>query len=201
METDIQIQNTSMKTTCTFLALLISVSIFSQTKLIAFKSHSGHSENFNTAVSEHLFDTNFSNLGIVPQKYVRDARLDSVIILNDEESVLVTSSTKKRVPAGIKRLWEPGRETVRNHGLFSKKNIDSVKTVLKRDYNFVNDMDSVIFVEYDQENKSYKEIKPTEKPKKEKPEKMPRGLLLGILMLSGASGFYGWKRNKRNNEK
>lgn len=191
-----------MKTICTSMALLISTFFFSQTKLIAFKSHSGHSENFNKAASENLFDTNASNLGVVPQKFVEDARLDSVIILNEEESILVTSSAHKRVLKGATREWKPGRETVYNHGLFSKKNIDSVKTVLKRDYNFVNDMDSVVFIEYDKESKSYKEIKPSSaKPKKEKSEKTKGGLLLGVLMISGASGFYSWKRNKKNNGK
>ncbi|PQA94497.1 hypothetical protein B0A69_08505 [Chryseobacterium shigense] len=191
-----------MKTIYILFALSISNFLFSQTKLIAFKSHSGNSADFNTAVSEDLFDANASNLGIVPKRYVRDARLDSVIIVNDNESVLVTSSAQKRVPDGVKRVWEPGREIVRNHALFSKKNIDSVKQVLKRDYYFVNDMDSVVFVEYDKENKSYRQIKPAvSKPQKEKSEKTPRGLLLGILMLSGASGFYSWKKNKKNNEK
>ncbi|WP_143754080.1 hypothetical protein [Chryseobacterium sp. 52] len=189
-----------MKTICSFFALILSTFLFSQTKLIAFKSHSGNSENFSTAVSGNLFDANFSNLGVAPERYIKDAKLDSVIILNEEESILVTSSARKVVPTGVKREWQPGREVVRNSALFSKKNIDSVKSVLKRDYYFVNDMDSVVFVEYDQQNKSYKEIKsakPKSKPKKEKSEKAPRGLLLGILMLSGASGFYSWKKNKK----
>ncbi|WP_131401680.1 hypothetical protein [Chryseobacterium sp. JM1] len=192
-----------MKTIYILFALSINNFLFSQTKLIAFKSHSGNSADFNTAVSEDLFDANASNLGIVPKRYVRDARLDSVIILNDEESVLVTSSARKIVPDGTKKVWEPGREIVRNHALFSRKNIDSVKSVLKRDYYFVNDMDSVVFVEYDQKNNSYKQVKPVKeaKPNKEKSEKIPRGLLLGILMFSGASGFYSWKKNKKKNEK
>lgn len=187
-----------MKIPYSLLAVLISISAFSQTRLIAFKSHSGHVENFAAAVSDDLFDANFSNLGVVPQKYVKDAKLDSVIILNDEESILVTSSARKFVDKGVKREWKPGRETVRNHKLFSKKNIDSVKTVLKRDYHFINDMDSVVFMEYDQQNKSYKELKPsTAKPKKEKSEKTRGGLLLGVLFLSGASGLYSWRRIKK----
>ncbi|MBL1221845.1 hypothetical protein JET18_13415 [Chryseobacterium sp. L7] len=191
-----------MKTISSFLALLISISVFSQTKLIAFKSHSGHAEYFDKAISEDLFDANFSNLGIVPKRFVTDAKLDSVIILNDEESILVTSSASRIMVNNEKREWQPGRETVRKHPLFSKKNIDSVKTVLKRDYHFINDMDSVVFVEYDKQNKSYKEIKPsTAKPKKGKSDKTRGGLLLGVLMISGVSGFYSWKRNKKNNEK
>ncbi|KMQ66398.1 hypothetical protein ACM46_02360 [Chryseobacterium angstadtii] len=192
-----------MKTIYSFFAITLCTFLFSQTKLIAFKSHSGNSAHFNTAVSENLFDVNSSNLGVVPQRYVRDAKLDSVIILNDNESILVTSSARKIATDGKKRVWEPGREIVRNQTLFSKKNIDSVKNVLKKYYYFVNDMDSVVFVEYDQKNKSYKEIKPVKeaKPTKEKSKKVSGGLLVGILMISGASGFYTWKKNKKNHEK
>ncbi|MCT2563286.1 hypothetical protein [Chryseobacterium herbae] len=189
-----------MKISYSFLAFLISISIFSQTKLIAFKSHSGHSADFNTAVSKNLFDANFSNLGD-SRPFYEKMKLDSVIILEDGESVLVTRS------AGIlfndkKEEWQPGRKVVHNRALFAKKNIDSVKTVLKNNYQFVNDMDSVVVVKYNKQDKSYKVIKPAAtKPEKEKSEKIPRGLLLGILMFSGASGLYSWKKNKKNNEK
>lgn len=193
--------NTPMKTTYYFFALLISTSFFSQTKLIAFKSHSGNTDHFNSAVSENLFDANFSNLGIPPQSFV-DVKLDSVIILNEEESVLVTRSSSKFLIDGNKREWDKNREVIHYPVLFSKKNIDSVKTILKRNYNFINDMDSVAVVKFDKENKTYKEIKSAQPKKdKEKSEKTPRGLLLGILMISGASGLYSWKRNKKNNEK
>lgn len=189
-----------MKITYSLFAFIISISVFSQTKLIAFKSHSGNSENFSKAVSEDLFDANFSNLGAAPQRFVQDARLDSVIILNDNEAILVTSSSDKLVPKDRRdnrKVWTPGREIV-NKPLFSKKNIDSVKQVLKRDYFFVNDVDSVVFVEYDQKNKTYKPIRPAAvKPAKEKSEKTPRGLLLGVLMISGISGLYSWKKNKK----
>ena len=191
---------TPMKILYSFLAFLISISIFSQTKLIAFKSHSGNSADFNTAVSEDLFDANFSNLGD-SRPFYEKTKLDSVIILEDGESVLVTRS------AGIlfndkKEEWQPGRKVVQNRALFSKKNIDSVKTVLKNEFKFVNDMDSVVVVEYSKKNKSYKVIKPAvAKPEKEKSGKIPKGLLLGILMFSGASGFYSWKKNKKKNEK
>lgn len=186
-----------MKTTYSFLALLISISFISQTKVIAFKSHSGNVENFNSAVSENLFDANFSNLGIRPKSFA-DVKLDSVIILNDEESVLVTRSSAKFLFDGNKREWDKNREVIHDPALFSKKNIDSVKTILKRDYNFINDMDSVAVLKFDKENKTYKELKPsTAKPKKEKSEKTRGGLLLGVLFLSGASGFYSWRRIKK----
>ncbi|KPE51672.1 hypothetical protein [Chryseobacterium indologenes] len=188
-----------MKIQYSLFAFIITISCFSQTKLIAFKSHSGNSENFTKAVSEDLFDANFSNLGVVPQQFVLDAKLDSVIILNENESILVTSSSKKLVPnrKDSRKVWTSGRETVHNP-LFSRKNIDSVKQVLKRDYFFVNDIDSVVFVEYDKKSKTYKPIRPTAvKPVKEKSEKTPKGLLFGVLMISGISGLYSWKKNKK----
>lgn len=191
-----------MKEICSFFALVLSLSFHSQTKLIAFKSHSGVAKNFTKAVSENLFTTNFSNLGAAPQRFVKDAKLDSVIILNNEESILVTSAADKKVSKNSTKAWAPGREIVRNHSLFSKKNIDSVKQVLIKRYHFVNDMDSVVFMEYDKQSGSYKEIKPVkEKQEKEKKEKPSGGLLLGILLISGASGFYTWKKNKKHHEK
>ncbi|PIF43567.1 hypothetical protein CLU96_0476 [Chryseobacterium sp. 52] len=189
-----------MKIFYPFITLLISTFAFSQTRLIAFKSHSGHSDNFNIAISENLFDANFSNLGDPPQNFI-ESKLDSMIILNDKESILVTSSSNRIVFPDQKKKWQQEREVIRNSVLFSKKNIDSVKTVLKINYHFVNDMDSVVVVKYDTISKSYKEIKSGSKPEKEKSEKGRGGLLLGILMLSGASGFYSWKKNKKNNEK
>ncbi|MDR2234596.1 MAG: hypothetical protein LBE92_00590 [Chryseobacterium sp.] len=189
-----------MKIIYSLLAFAISTSVLSQTKLIAYKSHSGSSENFTKAVAEDLFDTNFSNLGAVPQKFVKDARLDSVIIVDENESILITSSSDKFVPMGKKdtrKVWAPGRETI-HIPLFSKKNVDSIKQVLKRHYFFVNDMDSVVFVEYDKKTRSYKPIRPAAvKPAREKTEKTPKGLLLGVLMISGISGLYSWKKNKK----
>lgn len=188
-----------MKEIFSFFTLALSLSFHSQTKLIAFKSHSGASDHFTTAVAEDLFDANVSNLGAYPQTLVKEAKLDSVIILNDEESILVTSATGKVVLKNTTRKWVPGREIVRNHSLFSKKNIDSVKQVLKKEYHFVNDMDSVVFIEYDSKSKSYKEIKPLKgKPENDKKGKTPGGLLLGILLISGVSGIYTWKKNKKN---
>lgn len=189
-----------MKTNFIFLALLLSIPVFSQTRLIAFKSHSGHSENFKTAVSENLFDANLSNLGD-PKPSFQKTRLDSLIILDNEEGVMVASSVSTLVFDNEKPERQKVREVLRNRILFSKRNIDSIKAILKRDYYFDN-MDSVVVVEYDKEKKSYKEVGSSmEKPKKDKSDKIRGGLLIGVLMLSGVSGLYSWKRNKRNHEK
>lgn len=190
-----------MRTNSIFLGLMLSISVFSQTKIIAFKSHNGQSENFRTAVYENLFDANLSNLGD-PKPYFQKKTLDSLIILDDGEGVLVASSLSDLFFDAEKRKKQPVREVVHKRVLFSKKNIDSVKAILKRDYHFDNNVDSAIVVKYDKEKKSYKEVRPsTKKPKKDKSDKTRGGLLIGVLMLSGVSGLYSWKRNKRNHEK
>lgn len=52
-------------------------------------------------------------------------------------------------------FWSAGKDTVYNHVLFSKKHrLDSIKQVLKTQYNFKNDIDKVIFVGYDNGEKS-----------------------------------------------
>ncbi|MGH1518772.1 hypothetical protein [Chryseobacterium sp. JK1] len=187
-----------MKEKYLFFLLVMSISLTAQTKLIAFKSHSGSTENFGRAVANDLFDANFSNLGLPPKKYIIESKLDSVIIFDDEKSVLVTSEKSFKDPEG---KWMSERIPVGSRSFFSKKNIDSAKKKLKKDYDFVNNMDSVVFIKYDKESKSYKEIKPVKvEEKKEKREKGTGSILLGILLISGASGFYGWKRVKRNNE-
>lgn len=48
------------------LSLLISLSSFSQTKLIAHKSHSGSTREFKTSLKVSLFDSSTSNFGEIP---------------------------------------------------------------------------------------------------------------------------------------
>ncbi|MBK8953484.1 MAG: hypothetical protein IPM85_15695 [Chitinophagaceae bacterium] len=45
--------------------------VIAQTKKIAFKSHSGSAENFSIAFEENLFDMEFSNFGMAPQREVK----------------------------------------------------------------------------------------------------------------------------------
>lgn len=64
------------------LSLLISSVGFSQTKKIAFKSHSGNSANYSFALRNNLFDMNCSNFGQAP-RFIKTAKLDSVIFISD----------------------------------------------------------------------------------------------------------------------
>ena len=196
-----------MKKNYLFLCIFASVAVLSQTKLISFKSHSGNSDHFKSSVYNDVFNVNESNFGVAPTEIIKNAKLDSVIIINDHETILVTSAVciDRRKPEGENEsVWQPGRKTVYNHQLFSKKNVDSVKNVLKRDYYFKNNIDDVVFVEYDSSTKKYQKIKSKSDNKEvSKPEKdkTPKALLFGVMMISGLSGFATWKRNRKGNEK
>jgi len=141
-----------------FAVLFLSGNVLSQTKLISYKSHSGNMEYFEKSIVEDSYNTNYSNLGILPDRYVINSKLDSVIIIDDQKSVIVTSSfCKSRISKNPER-WEPGRDTIYNRTVFSSQNIDSVKSVLRRTYNFQNDLDSTVFLKYDKRTKRYRPI-------------------------------------------
>ncbi|WP_210151065.1 hypothetical protein [Chryseobacterium scophthalmum] len=143
-----------------FALVFSSCQIFSQTKLISYKSHSGDMKYFEKSIVEDSYNTNYSNLGMAPQRYVTNSKLDSVIIIDDKKSVIVTSNYCKIRGNANPQKWKPGRDTVYNHPIFSDDNIDNVKKVLKSEYNFQNDIDSTVFLKYDKKTKEYKSINP-----------------------------------------
>lgn len=141
-----------------FTLLLWSCKAFSQTKLISYKSHSGDMKYFEKSIVEDSYNVNYSNLGVAPERFVTNSKLDSVIIINDKKSVMVTSLFCKNRRNGNTEKWKAGRDTVYNHAIFSSENIDSVKNIFRRDYNFQNDIDSTVFLKYDSKTKKYKPI-------------------------------------------
>lgn len=143
-----------------FALIFSSCQFFSQTKLISYKSHSGNMEYFEKSIVEDNYNTNYSNLGMAPQRYVTNSKLDSVIIIDDKKSVIVTSNYCKIRGNSNPEKWKPGRDTVYNHPIFSRENIESVKNELRKDYNFQNDLDSTVFLKYDEKTKEYKPITP-----------------------------------------
>jgi len=155
-------------------SLLMSLTTFSQTKLISHKSHSGKSENFHKAMLFHN-DLAFSDFGVAPQPIVKYAKLDTLKYISDSVSVMITShfcddlNTLRRIrrlkqttdslPSTIEQMntedqWSAGIDTLYNHPLFSKKeSLDSIKKVLKENYYFKNNIDSVQFIGYSSVNK------------------------------------------------
>jgi hypothetical protein len=133
---------------------------FSQTKKIAFKSHSGNAENFQIALENNLFDMDASNFGLPSKNEIYTSTLDSVFFISDTMAVRVVSyfSTqtfpKKEKPELLQRV----KDTVYRHPLFSQKHaLDSIKNVLKAGKEYVNPVTTVVFIGYD--NKKKKKIK------------------------------------------
>lgn len=166
-----------------------SYQISAQTKLISYKSHSGDMKYFEKNIVENAYNTNYSNLGVAPERYVTNSKLDSVIIIDDKKSVIVTSTFCKTRRNENLQKWKAGRDTVYNHQVFSDKNIESMKKTLKETYNFQNDIDSTVFLKYDKKTKEYKPITPKRKIKTaeiksfESKEKMMYALVLTIAVL------------------
>lgn len=113
---------------------------------------------FEKSIVENRYNTNYSNLGIAPERFVTNSKLDSVIIIDGKKSVMVTSSFCKNTRNGNTEKWKAGRDTVYNHAIFSSENIDSVKNVLRKNYYFQNNIDSTVFLKYDSKTKKYKSI-------------------------------------------
>jgi hypothetical protein len=139
-----------MKAPLNLLAILLIFALGSngQTKKIFHKSHSGHKSTFNEALTNNLFGAAGSNFGTIPRQFMNDARLDSLIAVNDTTVILVTSYCRKNADKkAISKKWKPGREIAYHHPDFYKKNtVERIKSVLKSNYYFVNSPDSVTFI-------------------------------------------------------
>jgi hypothetical protein len=133
-----------------FISMLFFITNYSaQTKIIAHKSHSGNTRTFSKGYQKMLFDIGSSNFGHAPQRIVKRARLDSLIFLTDTSQVMVTSYSCTKNTNNQSSIWKPGRDTVYNHPLFSKKySLDSIKLVLKDQYFFENPIENIVFINY-----------------------------------------------------
>ncbi len=164
----------------TLLILLFSTALIAQTKLISHKSHSGSASDFKLAIENNLFDIGASNMGAAPIKVVRNASLDTLVYVSESKVVMITSEHCDNISRFEKnkiegsRIWDAGKDTLYNHVLFSKNHsLDSIKEVLKQQYNFRNDIDDVTFIGYDNKTKKYKK-----EAKKSKEKDENKGLML-----------------------
>jgi hypothetical protein len=139
-----------MKTTLFILFLSLIGLSSAQTKIIAHKSHSGNTHNFSKAYQKNLFEMGHSNFGHQMQVTVKNALLDSLIFVNDTCQIMITSEVCRNKFGGEKSsVWKAGRDTVYNHPLFLKQHaLDSIKTVLKNQYYFKNDIENTVFIGY-----------------------------------------------------
>lgn len=186
-----------------FAFCLVALGSVAQTKLIAHKSHSGSVESFRFAYENNFVELGNSNFGAAPQETIRTAALDSLIFISDSVTVMVTSNFCERRRSGSSKLWNAGRDTVRNHPLFSKKHsLDSIKTILQQQYYFKNPVEKIKFIGYDNKKDSAgcQDIRYVHQPSFENNHHQPSDnssyLLIGIGLFSIASGTFSWLISK-----
>lgn len=194
----------------TLACILIASSSFAQTKIIAFKSHSGNMLNFSKALSLPKMDVTVHNLGMAPNPIIETAELDSVIFISDSVAVMITSNycqendwyyradtaSRDREP----KSWGAGSDTVINHPLFSQQHsLDSIKDQVQHHYFFVNGAENTVFVGYD--NKKKKKNKKQEVyPLVEDPSQPNGGLFFmisAIICIALFIGFASWMLAKK----
>jgi len=190
---------------CFFLLLLsISVAAGAQTKLIALKSHSGTASGTEWLTSE-FDDITASDFGMYPEPTVKFAVLDSVIFVCDTLSIMVTSRrcTLRGAQEATSTVWWVGRANAIRHPLFSRQHqLDSIRRVLKKNYNFRNPIEKVVFVGFD--NDSCAGGQQTDRVRGELPiagKQIDGGpfdatgisILAGILCSSLLAGWCCWK--------
>lgn len=136
---NIVIQTSKMKRTFPAIVFYFScATLFPQTKLIEHRSHS--MRDFFSVFNE-------GNFGMAPERFVKNSKLDSVIILSDTSAVMVTSEYCTGMGSQTEHLWSAGRQIVIRHSLFTRKHTAAhVKKVLKRDYHFKNNIDDVVLI-------------------------------------------------------
>lgn len=210
-------QSTAMKTT--FFSIILcffATTTFSQTKKIAFESHSGKASDFATALTNDLFDDDGSDFGLPSDKYVH--KVDKLIYLND--STLLISSKEYLRPwratnDSLDRFQRNGTDTMfLNMKITRQISADSLIRLLKGMYGEYESAPKMKMVGFDNGDSS-KKLKPSPKPT-EKQELIPLPLpvdndrpdnhspfdstltimLLSILGLSLLGGFISWKLYK-----
>jgi hypothetical protein len=183
-----------------------------QTKIIAFKSHSGSAASFAAEFHGH-FELLICNLGesrvfpsnsqtniLVPPGNLleiqvlssKNKRLDSVICVNDSLVIFVTAELKKGMISG-KNKWIEGRDTIIGNSNLNGNNIIShVRGYIKSTFFFQNDIKYVKFKGYSTNNQNFVPVLPYIKPTG---GNQPFVILILSLILLLA-GFFSWRSYK-----
>lgn len=138
-----------MKTVICIVACLFSATVFGQTKLISFRSHSGNNAHFRTAVEHNLFDIGKSNFGIVITE-----KIDTVIMASNDRIIVL----RKKYPGASNKAYRFSRDTLTKanaSGIFEANSIESLKAAIQEKY-MTAGLDNVRFIGF---NKKYKKSK------------------------------------------
>ena len=186
-----------MKKSYFLFAIFISTFLFSQTKLIAYKSHSGNMNHFETSVSKNIFDVNESNIGLPSWK----TKVDSVIFIENDKAVVVTKTTR------FQNDNEKGKRKTDTISLkYSQKNMnfDSVEAQLrnKNIYEIIQN-ETPVFIKDNPKNSNHKKQKISKtKPQIKKSEikkesVLKNGLMILVFIISGFIALQSWRKSRR----
>ena len=199
-----------MRTLSTVILSLLCGIIFSQTKLISHKSHSGSNENFRVSVEENLFDIGDSNFGKITNEYTENyEKIDTIIKISNTKIVRVKSNyyqvferTDKSKVGKLEYLnMVRDTITVENANLISN---DKLKTLAKTERKNIKTIDTnkVIIVNF--KEKSLKEVKQEKRKAKKKKAILPIVeskpnfpskplLIFALISLTSLVAFFTWK--------
>ena len=159
-------------------------------------------KNFKTVLeNKEVFDEDNANFGLPAPKDIRTFKLDTVIFISDSASVLITREYRKpyNKPKDPAKFFKTGKDTVYNDPLFKRSHsLDSIKTELKKTGNYMNPINKVVFIGFDNKKTKNKEnnILPFSINDNNNNSPFDRQLviMLGtILVLSLAGGWLSWK--------
>jgi hypothetical protein len=187
------------------LAIFLTLFMFwasAQTKMIAHKSHSGSDAHFKLAITQHLFDVDASNFGVVPMSAMNFEKLDSVIFVNDTSVILVISSMYDDSDAKTK---VGGRKMRYRDPLLSKRHaLDSIKNILNEGSYLLYNTENVKLIGYDNQ-KSFIPRKKEEsvalpigiESQRQPPANYPLAeIVLFVAAVSLAAGFVNARRHR-----
>ncbi|MBC7641207.1 MAG: hypothetical protein H7174_02525 [Flavobacterium sp.] len=133
---------------------------FSQTKLIAHKSHSGSNETFEIALENNLFDND--NLGLGGMEVTDYTKLDSVIYIDKNKVILSSSNyTQRRMRSNIctkDELTKISRDTIIIKPKSQKIGITANEVLFHLDSlkYYQNDLTKAVYKDFDEKTKKKK---------------------------------------------
>jgi hypothetical protein len=135
-----------MKTIMLLAFLFLAGFSQAQTKRIAHYSHGGTAENFEAALANNSLSIEHSNFGDIPIRYVRNARLDSLIAIDENRVVMITSEVcVENFDHGFSSVWSAGRDTFTDHPLFTPQMSEiDVTRIIKDQYYFDKNESTVV---------------------------------------------------------
>lgn len=162
-----------MKTILVLAISFIVTSAFGQTKTIYAKRNGLRSTNELLAYPDHIS----SNLGAAPERWVRNSRLEKVVLLNDTTAVMTTREDCIETFSSSQTRWKAGSDTLYHHPIFCADiPVDTMRNILAGQYYFVNDMNQVKFEGFDKKEKGTREEKKEKEiiMHREESEKLPQ---------------------------